>query len=44
METVIALDVGRSAVKVVADSAGHRQQLMFRSVAVPTLLPNQAHS
>lgn len=35
METVIALDVGHSAVKVVADSGGHRQQLMFRSVAVP---------
>ncbi len=35
METVIALDVGHSAVKVVADSGGHRQQLMFRSVAIP---------
>lgn len=35
METVIALDVGHSAVKVVADSNGHRQQLIFRSVAIP---------
>lgn len=35
METVIALDVGHSAVKVVADSGGHRQQLIFRSVALP---------
>lgn len=35
METVIALDVGHSAVKVVADSGGLRQQLMFRSVAIP---------
>ena len=35
METVIALDVGHSAVKVVADSGGHRQHLMFRSVAIP---------
>jgi plasmid segregation protein ParM len=35
MDTVIALDVGHSAVKVVADAGGHRHHLMFRSVAIP---------